>query len=136
MSVKAEDNVLFIKVTLQKKCMKRSCLILRPWWPILAHHWVHSHPNKRKTTKSWVSAGRTSSWRILKFKTTYQVFEAVFLFLSPAEHQQDLSHTEVKNAMDSLSFAVSALRSQLSVGSFMSAHAYSRTQQIVGKTAT
>ncbi|XP_048042806.1 asialoglycoprotein receptor 1-like isoform X1 [Megalobrama amblycephala] len=47
------------------------------------------------------------------------------------EHQQDLSHTEVKNAMDSLSFAVSALRSHLSVGSFMSAHSNSRIQQIL-----
>ncbi len=43
---------LSLSISMHKKCKKRGCLILRPWWPVLALHWVHSHPNKKKTYKA------------------------------------------------------------------------------------
>ncbi len=62
------------------------------------------------------------------------------LFFSPAERQQNVSHTEVKSLMDSLSSAVSNLRDKLTEDSSRSSgyflRSIARSQPIFGKTAT
>lgn len=127
--------------SVHKKCKKGGCLILRP-------HWVHLHPNKKKTNKSWVSAGRTSQFWIPKFKTTSKFWrctfigpnDKTFILFFPTEHQQDVSYTEVKSLMGSFSFALSAIRSQLMIYSFNSPVVSLRstlcTQSFLGKTTT
>ncbi len=58
------------------------------------------------------------------------------LFFYPTEHQQNVSHTEVKSLMDSLSFAVSALRDELTEDSSRSSgfQSFQHTQHILSKT--